>query len=57
VVELQGRFAEAKTIARADLPAEGAAANVTHLRQMLAQQNGWKPQGESGSQSAQAHGS
>ena len=57
VVRLQGRFAEAKTIARADLPSEGAAANVTYLRQMLAQQNGWKPQGASGSQPIQAHGS
>jgi Flp pilus assembly protein TadD len=39
VVGLQGRFAEAETIARADLPPEIAAANVTYLRQMLAQQN------------------
>ena len=38
VVGLQGRFAEAETIARADLPEEEAAANVTYLRQMLAQQ-------------------
>jgi Flp pilus assembly protein TadD len=36
--------------ARAGLPSEEAAANVTHLRQMLAQQNGWEPQAESGSQ-------
>jgi Flp pilus assembly protein TadD len=36
VVGLQGRFAEAETIARADLPAEEAAANVAYLRQMLA---------------------
>jgi Flp pilus assembly protein TadD len=39
VVGLQGRFAEAETIARADLAPEIAAANVTYLRQMLAQQN------------------
>jgi Flp pilus assembly protein TadD len=39
VVGLQGRFAEAESIARADLPAELAAANVAYLRQMLAQQN------------------
>jgi len=39
VVGLQGRFAEAETIARADLPPEIASANVTYLRQMLAQQN------------------
>ena len=38
VVGLQGRFAEAETIARADLPPEEAAANVAYLRQMLAQQ-------------------
>ena len=39
VVGLQGRFAEAETIARTDLPPELAAANVAYLRQMLAQQN------------------
>jgi Flp pilus assembly protein TadD len=39
VVGLQGRFAEAETIAKADLPPEIAAANVGYLRQMLAQQN------------------
>ena len=37
VVGLQGRFAEAESIARADLPPEEAAANVAYLRQMLAQ--------------------
>jgi Flp pilus assembly protein TadD len=36
VVGLQGRFAEAEGIARADLPADEAAANVAYLRQMLA---------------------
>jgi Flp pilus assembly protein TadD len=36
VVGLQGRFAEAETIARAELPPEEAAANVAYLRQMLA---------------------
>jgi Flp pilus assembly protein TadD len=40
VVGLQGRFAEAEEIARADLPATEAAANVAYLRQMLAQPNG-----------------
>jgi Flp pilus assembly protein TadD len=40
VVGLQGRFAEAETIARADLPPEEAAANVGYLRQMLAHPNG-----------------
>jgi Flp pilus assembly protein TadD len=36
VVGLQGRFAEAETIARADLPPDEAAANVAYLRHMLA---------------------
>lgn len=35
VVGLQGRFSEAESIARADLPPEEAAANVLYLRQML----------------------
>src|SRR6202046_4272012 len=35
VVGLQGRFAEAEQIVRADLPAEEAATNVAYLRQML----------------------
>jgi Flp pilus assembly protein TadD len=39
VIGLQGRFAEAESIARADLPPDLAAANVAYLRQMLAQQN------------------
>jgi Flp pilus assembly protein TadD len=42
VVGLQGRSSEAEGIARADLPSDQAAANVAYLRQMLAQQNGWK---------------
>lgn len=37
VVGLQGRFAEAEDIARADLPPDQAAANVAYLRQLLAQ--------------------
>ena len=32
VVGLQGRFAEAESIARADLPPDAAAANVAYLR-------------------------
>jgi Flp pilus assembly protein TadD len=36
VVGLRGRFAEAETIARADLPPDEAAANVAYLRHMLA---------------------
>jgi len=43
VVGLQGRFAEAESIARADLPAEEAAANVEYLKQMLAQQKNDSP--------------
>ena len=43
VVGLQGRFAEAETIARGDLSPEEAAANVAYLKRMLAQQqNDWK---------------
>ena len=38
VVGLQGRFAEAETIARGDLSPEEASANVAYLRQMLSQQ-------------------
>jgi Flp pilus assembly protein TadD len=55
VVGLQGRFQEAETIARADLPTEAAAANVAYLRQMLAQQNGMKP-GATGKPSVRAQG-
>src|ERR1700730_5556283 len=35
VVGLQGRFAEAEAIVRADLPEDEAAANVAYLKQML----------------------
>src|ERR1700759_3633239 len=35
VVGLQGRFAEAESIVKADLPAEEAAANVAYLKDML----------------------
>ncbi|MFL6818792.1 MAG: tetratricopeptide repeat protein [Bradyrhizobium sp.] len=35
VVGLQGRFGEAETIVKADLPAEEAAANVAYLKEML----------------------
>ncbi|SRR6266702_2423994 len=35
VVGLQGRFAEAESIVKADLPADEATANVTYLREML----------------------
>jgi len=39
VVGLQGRFAEAESIAQADLPPDEAAANVDYLRKMLAHKN------------------
>jgi Flp pilus assembly protein TadD len=39
VVGLQGRFAEAETIAKGDLPADEAAANVTYLREMLSRKD------------------
>jgi Flp pilus assembly protein TadD len=39
VVGLQGRFAEAETIARGDLPADEAAANVGYLREMLSRKD------------------
>jgi Flp pilus assembly protein TadD len=39
VIGLQGRFAEAEQIVRADLPPEEAAANVAYLKQMLNRKN------------------
>src|SRR3954471_16289172 len=39
VVGLQGRFGEAETIVKADLPAEEAAANVAYLKEMLSRKN------------------
>jgi Flp pilus assembly protein TadD len=58
VVGLQGRFAEAEGIARADLPSDQAAANVSYLKQMLAQQNGWKePVQQAGKPPVRAQGS
>ncbi|MBB5043027.1 Flp pilus assembly protein TadD [Shinella fusca] len=41
-VGLQGRFQEAETIARQELTAQQAEANVAYLRAMLSQQNAWK---------------
>ena len=54
VVGLQGRFAEAEAIARADLPPDEAAANVAYLRQMLAQQSDWQEAGRSSRAAADA---
>ena len=39
VVGLQGRFAEAETIAKGDLPADEAPANVAYLREMLSRKD------------------
>jgi Flp pilus assembly protein TadD len=39
VIGLQGRFAEAETIVKADLPPEEAAANVAYLKQMLSRKD------------------
>jgi Flp pilus assembly protein TadD len=44
VIGLQGRFAEAEAIARADLPPDQAAANVAYLRDMLSRQNAMQAQ-------------
>jgi Flp pilus assembly protein TadD len=57
VVGLQGRFSEAESIAQADLPSDEAAANVAYLRQMLAQQNGWKATGQPSKPPVRAQGS
>jgi Flp pilus assembly protein TadD len=48
VVGLQGRFAEAETIARADLPPDEASANVAYLRQMLAREQARRPTSATG---------
>ena len=40
VVGLQGRFAEAESIVKADLPADEAAQNVAYLREMLKRKDG-----------------
>ena len=42
VIGLQGRFAEAETIVRADLSPEEAAQNVAYLRRMIAERNDLK---------------
>jgi Flp pilus assembly protein TadD len=42
VVGLQGRFQEAENIARQELTAEQAEANVAYLKAMLAQDNNWQ---------------
>ena len=42
VVDLQGRSSVAESVTQADMSSSGAVANFTYLRQVLAQQNGWK---------------
>lgn len=42
VIGLQGRFEEAKTIVKADLPPQQVEQNIAYLRQMLAQPDPWK---------------
>lgn len=42
VVGLEGRFAEAETIVRGDLPPDEAEANVAYLRSLLAERKNWK---------------
>jgi Flp pilus assembly protein TadD len=46
VVGLQGRFAEAESIVKADLPPDQAAANVAYLKEMLSRKDG--PRGGAG---------
>lgn len=46
VVGLQGRFGEAETIVRADLPPDEAAANVAYLKQMLSSKGGARFSGQ-----------
>ena len=43
VVGLQGRFADAETIVKADLPPEEATANVAYLKQMLNRKDNTRP--------------
>lgn len=43
VVGLQGRFADAEAIAKADLPPEEAAANIAYLREMISRQGSQQP--------------
>jgi Flp pilus assembly protein TadD len=55
VVDLQRRAADAEGVARPDLPATEA--NVAFLRQVMAQQNGWKQPSESEKAAVRAEGS
>jgi Flp pilus assembly protein TadD len=42
VLALEGKFASAEEVARRDLDAKDAAANVAAIRRMIAQSNTWK---------------
>jgi Flp pilus assembly protein TadD len=42
VLSLQGKFTEAETLASQDLPPDQATANITAIRQMIAQSNAWR---------------
>ena len=42
VLSLQGKFDEAERIERQDHSPQAAAANVTAIRQMIAQSNSWR---------------
>jgi Flp pilus assembly protein TadD len=58
VVGLQGRSSEEENIAPADMPAsDTAAADFAYLRQVLAQQNGWRQPDQRGRPAAKAAGS
>ncbi|RYX96538.1 MAG: tetratricopeptide repeat protein [Bradyrhizobiaceae bacterium] len=46
IVGLQGRFSEAETIVRADLPPDEAAANAAYLKQMLSAKGGARLSGQ-----------
>jgi Flp pilus assembly protein TadD len=48
VVGLQGRFEEASTLAREDLPPEQVQANMAYLQKMLSQPNTWQQISEAG---------
>jgi Flp pilus assembly protein TadD len=58
VVGLQGRSSEAESIAQVDVRSSDAAvADFAYLRQVLAQQNGWRQPGQFGKRAAKAEGS
>ena len=42
VLALQGKFAEAQTLGEQDMSADAAAANVSAIREMIAQSNSWR---------------